>query len=260
MTTSRSAPARTTTASGGPGSSVPAPTVSLRLYFMRTGKLAVAARSVPASPAVATAAVSSLLAGPTPAEALAGLSTAIPADTVLRGVSIANGAATVDLSSAFSSGGGSLSMLARLAQVTYTLTQFPTVSGVVFRVEGAPATVFGGEGIVLDHPSTRSSFEAVTPAILVEGPTPGIRVTSPLRVWGTANVFEAAFRVELTDRAGRVIGDWPVQATSGSGTRGTFDFSIPLSGTMGAVTVSVFDLSAKDGSRQDVVAIPVQLG
>ena len=217
---------------GSPSTTVPARAVSLRLYFMRADKLAVASRSVPA----------------------------IPAGTTLRGVSISSGTPTVDLTSAYSSGGGSLSMVARLAQVTCTLTQFPTVSGVVFRLEGAPVTVFGGEGIILDHPATRSSFESVTPAILVEGPTPGSRVTSPLRVWGTANVFEAAFRVELTDRTRRVIGSWPVQATSGTGTRGTFDVSIPFSGAVGAATLSVFDLSAKDGSRQDLVSIPVQLG
>ena len=235
-------------------------TTSFRVYFMRADQLAVAGRTVLVTPALATAAVRALLMGPTPAERSAGLSSAIPPGTTLRGVTISGGTATVDLTGAFSSGGGSLSMTARLAQVTYTLTQFPTVSGVVFRLDGSPVTVFGGEGIVLDHPATRSSFEGVTPAILVESPTPGAATTSPVRVWGTANVFEAAFRLELLDHSGRVVASRSVQASSGSGSRGTFDVTVPFTPADGLATLNVFDLSAKDGSRQDQVSVPLVIG
>lgn len=261
-------PARTTTSSSSPPPTTgPAPSTTptsagsttVRVYFMRTDKLAVATRTVPATSAVATAALRQLLAGPTSAEAAGGLATAIPAGTGLRGIAIAKGVATVDLTAGYASGGGSLSMLSRLAQVTYTLTQFPTITGVVFRLDGSPVTVFGGEGVVLDHPSTRADFESVTPAILVESPTPGSYVSSPLRVRGTANVFEAAFQAELVDHAGRLIGSWPIQATAGTGTRGDFDTELRFTAPAGGATLTLYDLSAKDGSRQDAVSVPVQI-
>jgi len=176
----------------------------------------------------------------------------------LLGIAIGNGTATVDLSGAFESGGGSLSMLGRLAQVTYTLTQFPTVGSVVFHVDGKPVTAFGGEGIVLDHPATRATFESVTPAILVESPARGSVVSSPLRITGTADVFEAQFQAELTDATGAVIVTQPVHATAGTGTRGTFDATLTFAST-GKATLTVFDLSPKDGSRTDQIEIPLDL-
>jgi germination protein M len=228
---------------------------------MRSDKLAVTARTVPVTSAVASAAMISLLAGPTPAEASAGVGSAVPAGTVLRSVSVKGGTATVDLSSAFSSGGGSLSMTARLAQVVYTLTQFPTVSQVIFRLDGHAVTVFGGEGIVLDHPATRSGFESVTPPVLIESPAPGQQVANPLRVSGSANVFEAVFRLEATDATAKVLATRIVQATSGTGTRGTFDVSVRVPvGAAGPVTITAFVVSPKDGSRQDVARVSVLIG
>ena len=255
-TTGPTTSAPTTTA---PTSTTASGVSAFRIYLMRGDKLAVAGRTAPATPAVATAAMTALLAGPTQAESSAGLSSTIPAGTALRSVSIKDGTATVDLSSTFSSGGGSLSMTARLAQVTFTLTQFPSVSGVVFRLDGTPVTVFGGEGIVLDHPATRAGFESVAPAILVESPTPGAALNGSLRVWGTANVFEAQFRLEVVDSSGRVLADQPVRATSGTGTRGTFDVTVSMSPSAGPVTLNVFNVSAKDGSRQDQVSVPLQM-
>jgi len=260
--------ARSTTTSGsGSSSSLPASTttpgarsVSFRLYFMRGDKIAVTARTVVASPTVAAAALRTLLAGPNATETGSGLFSDIPSGTRLRGVLISDGTATVDLSSNFESGGASLSMTARLAQVTYTLTQFPTVSGVLYRLDGRPITVFGGEGVVLDRPATRSSFESVTPAVLVEAPTPGCRVTSSLSVWGTANVFEATFQVEVAPEDGHVLVSQVVHATSGTGTRGSFNAMVAIPAAAGPVTLKVFDLSAKDGSRQDLVVIPLRLG
>ena len=82
--------------------------------------------------------MNALLGGPTARERGIGMSTDIPAGTALRGVAIAGGVATVDLSSAFAASGTTPSMTARLAQVVYTLTQFPSVGkGVLFKVDGA---------------------------------------------------------------------------------------------------------------------------
>lgn len=257
-------PATTTAPStSGPTSSTTATTpatMDVRVYFMQGDKIGVAHRTITATQQVATAAMTELLAGPTASDSAAGLTTAIPSGTLLLGINIAGGTATVDLTGAFAGGGGSLSMTARLAEVTYTLTQFPTITGVDFRLDGKAVTVFGGEGIILDHPATRTGFESLTPAILVEFPGRGWAVETPLRVAGTANVFEAQFQAEITLSGGRVIATKSIQATSGTGTRGTFDTTISFpSSARGPATLTVFDTSAKDGSRIDVVTIPLEL-
>jgi hypothetical protein len=230
------------------------------VYLLRSDKLGVVTRTVPYSAGVAAAALDQLLAGPTSADLGFGLSTTIPRGTRLLGVRIDGGIATVDLSSEFTAGGGSLSMMGRLAQVTYTVTQFASVTGVMLTVNGVPLTVLGGEGIVLDRPATRGSFESMTPGILVESVSPGVSVRSPLRLAGTANVFEAQFRMRLVTATGRTLFDLPVMASSGTGTRGVFDVSAPFEvSTVTPATLTVFDPSAKDGSPLDVVDIPVVL-
>jgi len=85
-------------------------------------------------------------------------------------------------------------------------------------------------------------------------------VRSPLRVSGTADVFEATFRAELVDAQERVIAATQVHASSGTGTRGTFDFTLTFATGPGRATLRVFDLSAKDGSRQDLVSISLRVG
>lgn len=257
-TVTTAAPLTSTTAAPLTTTTAPAATMDVRVYFMRGEKLDVAHRTIAQTQQVATAATHELLAGPTSEEAATGLTTTVPAGTRLLGIDISSGTATVDLSGAFASGGGSLSMMARLAQVTFTLTQFPTVQGVTFRLDGKPVTAFGGEGIVLDHPATRAAFESVAPAILLESPGRGSVVQAPLRVTGTANVFEAQFQAELVAANGNVITTQPVHATSGTGTRGTFDVTIPFASS-GKATLRVFDLSPKDGSRTDLVEVPLQL-
>jgi germination protein M len=107
----------------------------------------------------------------------------------------------------------------------------------------------------------RSDFERFTPAILVESPLAYDEVASPLRVTGTANTFEATFAYELTDTDGRIVDANFVTATSGTGTRGTFDFTtgpftVPFDG-FGALIV--FENSAKDGSRINLVEIPLRM-
>jgi hypothetical protein len=51
-------------------------------------------------------------------------------------MNIDDGLATIDLSREFEAGGGSLSMFGRLAQLVYTVTQFPTVDEVALMLDG----------------------------------------------------------------------------------------------------------------------------
>jgi germination protein M len=244
----------------------PAGTTIVRAYFVLGGEpgsegLVPVLREVPETSAVAKAAMTALLAGPTAAESgERTVTSAIPKGTRLLGVSIRNGIATVDLSTEFDSGGGSASMAYRLAQVVYTLTQFSTVKSVNFEIEGSAVTVFGGEGIVLDGPQARADFFDQLPAIFVDRPAYGAAIGNPGRVAGNANVFEATFRVALIDATGRSLVDEQVMATCGTGCRGTFDVSLRYSVAKAQWgTLRAYNLSAKDGTPESIREYPAWL-
>jgi hypothetical protein len=188
------------------------------------------------------------------------ISSAIPADARLLGLTIADGLATVDLSSEFESGGGSFSMLGRLAQVVFTITQFPTVDRVAFKINGESVDVFSSEGIVLDKPQTRGDFENIAAPIVVAAPRPGATVSSPVTVAGNANVFEATVTLRIVDATGKVIVRDFTTATCGTGCRG--DYSTKLKFDVSEAQkgfVEVYEESAKDGSPLFVVRLPVML-
>jgi hypothetical protein len=235
------------------------------VYFVRDEAIAVGAGRPAAPPAVLGAALQALLAGPNDFEQGIGMSTAIPVGTQLLGVSITDRVAFVDLTSAFAAGGGTLSMTARLAQIVYTATQFPTVDGVRIMLDGELIDVLGGEGLIVDHPIDRTAFEfggeldMLAPVILPESPRPGDTVSPPLRTWGSSNTFEAAAMLELVAADGtELIPETPFMATSGTGTRGTFDVTVPFAAaTEGPAVLRLFERSAMDGSRVNVVEVPV---
>jgi germination protein M len=227
-----------TTAPGANTTAAPPAETSqeLKIYLLREGKVAPVPRTVVTSPRVGAAAVRELLEGPSAEEE--GLETAIPAGTELESLAITGGVASVELSRQVTEDDAA-------AQVVYTLTQFPTVKRVDF---GA------------DAPLGRRAFESETPAILVESPLPGETVESGFQVTGTANTFEATFNYELKNEAGRVLSEDFVTATSGSGTRGTFRFTVAYElDEPGDGTLVVFELSAENGSRINEHEIPLRL-
>ena len=121
----------------------PLGTTTVRAYFILDGPVGSAGlvpvlREIPATKAVARAAMNALLAGPNADErgGSHSMTSAIPDGTRLLGLSIEDGVATVDLSGEFEVIGGSGSEIGRLGQVVFTLTQFSTVDSVAFRVDG----------------------------------------------------------------------------------------------------------------------------
>jgi germination protein M len=248
-------------ASAAPGSHLAEPGLrtAVAVFLVRGEHVIPVRRFVPHTVAVAQAAVFSLLRGPTASERESGYSSQIPARTTLRGISVSRGVATVDLSRRFESGGGSLSMQLRLAQVVYTLTQFPVVSRLAFRLDGRPVESIGGEGILVSPPVGRAGFEAQTPPILVEQPLPGDIVGTPMLVRGTANVFEARLVVDLVTTNGVLLARRNVMATAGSGTRGRFNAQITLAARVARFVIVAYAHSPKNGARIDVVRIPVMI-
>ena len=96
-----------------------------------------------------------LLAGPTQGTD----STTIPQGTQLLGLKAENNDVHVNLSENFTTGGGSTSMIGRIGQVVYTATSLNPQAKVYIEVNGKPLEVLGGEGVELEQPLTRESFQ-----------------------------------------------------------------------------------------------------
>jgi hypothetical protein len=147
----------------------------------------------------------------------------------------------------------------RIAQMVYTLAQFPAITGVRFEIDGQGVTVLGG--VPVQSPQTRAMYSGYLPAITVQSPVTGQRVTSPVTVSGTADVFEAVVSVRILDAAGNEIARTFTTASCGTGCRG--DYSVTVSYAVpraGPGTIEVFESSAKDGRPVNVQQVPVTLG
>ncbi|MGK2928684.1 MAG: GerMN domain-containing protein [Acidimicrobiales bacterium] len=200
------------------------------------------------------AAIEALLDGPDDFETDIGMGSEIPDSTELLGVTIGDGTATVDLSGDFESGGGSLSMELRVAQVAFTATQFDDVDTVDIHLDGAPVDAIGGEGV----PATdldRSDFPNVAPAVLVEAPAPGESVTSPLTASGTSDQSGSSVTYNVTDGEGLIVAEGTADVDDDGAFTFTAEFE-PVRGGLGAVIVWHEDDA---GGQQDVYEVPVRV-
>ena len=206
----------------------------IAVYLVRDGEVAPGRRTVAAAAAeLPAAALRSLGEGPTADETDDGLAREVSSDA--PEVSVEGGTATVQLD-------GEPSRLAA-AQLVHTLTALPGIQKVVV-----------GDGPAL----TRKAYEEEAPQILIESPLDGDVVDTPIRLRGTANVFEATVSIEVRDAAGDVVLETFTTATSGTGTRGTFDTDLRLPGASGPLTITAFEASAEDGRPLHVVDVDVE--
>lgn len=219
------------------------------------------AREVESSKAVARRAVEQLLAGPSEAEgaSIPSISSAIPEDVRLLGLTIENGTARVDFSSGFALGEDAAAVAQRVAQVVFTLTRFDTVDRVVFLEDGRETAVPTSDGRLMSAAVSSGDYLDFAAAISVEGPVYGAVVSNPLRVTGFAAVFEGSFRYALTDGDGRIIEEGIAMTSNGMGW-GDFDFVIDYDVDREQVgSLVVWAHSAEDGSRIDVREHPLKL-
>jgi hypothetical protein len=241
-----------------PTASAAASTTIVRAYFVLgslTGNdgIVPVLREIPATTGVARAAMNQLLGGPqgVELEGSPAMYSFIPDGTRLLDLTISNGVATVVLSSEFAQAADNVRATTARAQVVYTLTQFSTIKQVSI-----------GVGTNEPEPAAgRSDYQSIAlPAIFVDRPAWNAAAGNPVHVTGLANVFEATFRVQVLDGKGTVLADKQVMATCGTGCWGGFKTDVPY--TIGKAqygTLRVFDLSAKDGTPENVTEYRVWL-
>ncbi|MEM1369971.1 MAG: GerMN domain-containing protein [Cyanobacteria bacterium P01_H01_bin.15] len=87
----------------------------------------------------------------------------IPAETQLRRFKVMPDGIYVDLSSEFQTGGGSAAMITRLGQIVYTASSLSPESPIWLSIEGEALTTLGGEGLIVEQPLTRASFNEAFP-------------------------------------------------------------------------------------------------
>ena len=98
-----------------------------------------------------------------------------------------------------------------------------------------------------------------TPTVQVDTPTAGQRVSSPITVRGRAIAFEAVFGISLYDQSGAEIVQQPARTAEGQ-------VLSPFTATVAYRLASeqdgclwVYNVSARDGSRFDIVQVPLRL-
>ena len=221
----------------------------MSVYLLSNGYIASSHRVV-YGPDVARAAVEALLVGPTATDAAFGYVSKVPPNVQLSGLTISDRTARVSLT------GHVVVPAAGVAQLVSTLTQFSSVDRVALSLNGSALTIPPAGAFL-----TRADIEAMLPVVLVESPTVGESVRTPLRVVGSANTFEAVFRLELTDWDGRIVANVVAHAASGTGTRGAFDVTIPFAVNRAGIgeLIASYD-SPKDGSRVVVAEVPLKVG
>ena len=204
--------------------------------------------------------VEALIDGVSPAEEAYGYTSVLshrpPGSSRLRllGVSIENGIATLNLSSGFEIAAKSdpgvpksnpgFGMLFSLAQIVYTVTQFPEIEGVRFAVDGWLTAVYSGRAILgdgarggqppgdgrelLDRPVTREDYEGAISWITIEAPMIGAEVASPIRIAGTANVETGRVIAQVVDAGGSILAEHVAIVTCGAACRGDFEIAVPF--------------------------------
>jgi len=144
--------------------------VNVAVYFLSGDRLQPAPRSVP-NPATPGRAINALLGGPTDDEAVAGLRTAVHPSTEVDVGRPSDAVVPVDLSAAFAAVQSQEQRLA-LAQIVFTATGFPGVTGVRFTLADAPVEIPLPDGTLTSEPVGRAAFPALAPPVPADTPQP----------------------------------------------------------------------------------------
>lgn len=147
---------------------VVAVTTEVPVYLVGPERLAVVRRLVEPPPSLFRA-IETLLAGPTPEEATAGLRSAISNQTRVLSVRVQSGVATLDLSGEFATIGGQELILA-VAQLVYTATSAQGVLGVRLTLNGKAVEVPRRDGTLTHDAVGPADYSGLAP--LAAAPSP----------------------------------------------------------------------------------------
>ena len=227
------------------------PSLTLRrIWFVKNERLMPTYRSTRS----VEDAVRAVLSGPSSIES-SDLTTAIPAGTSLHSVRVNGDVAMIDLGRDFAGGGGSAnSILERVGQIVFTLTEIPGVSRVSFALDGIPVASIGGEGFDVSQPIGRDALNNVKPFILASQPRPGQVVTTPLRIVGENSTFENTVEIALRTADGRPLvetfatGSGPISDREGQPLWGPFESAIEFYSGSASSGILALTETAADGS------------
>ncbi|MCF6507411.1 hypothetical protein E9549_08320 [Blastococcus sp. MG754426] len=139
------------------------------VYFVRGADLAPAPRATRA--ATPENAVTLLATGPTRAEVIGGLRTAVAPQSIVADEGLPGGITAVNVTEEFAGITGGNQLLA-VAQVVWTLTELPGTARVRFLLDGRPLEVPTDVGLS-DGPVGRDQFQSVAPPGTTPTPGPG---------------------------------------------------------------------------------------
>lgn len=143
--------------------SVPSPiAVPVQIFLIGpTGHVVAVSRTVSVSPPDLATVLRALVAGPTNVESAAGLQSAVTSQTTVLGANIAGGTATVNLGGTFGQIVGPPEIQA-VAQVVFTASALPGVTGVTFELMGQSVEVPVASGALVPV-ATTAQFAALAP-------------------------------------------------------------------------------------------------
>ncbi len=140
----------------------PAVTVSELIFLVApTNTLVPVSRNIQI-PATLTEILGALLDGPTAAESESGYQTFLTGRQIRVSAKVSNGIATIDFSATPVQLVGANQTLA-IAQVVFTATQQPGVTGVMFQIAGQPTDVPTASGAEVPGPVDRTSYGPQAP-------------------------------------------------------------------------------------------------
>ena len=237
-------------------------TMDVAVYYLKTKGnefyLVREIHTVEKSDAVARTALTELITGTPLTE---GAYLVLPPDTKILNIKIENELATVDFSAeVLKANVGAEGEGLGIAAIVNTLTEFSSIQKVQFTVDGLAQNGMEWWGHVglFEQPFERNMDSVREPIIWVNTPVTDQTITSPLKITGTAMVFEAVVSYRLTDSDGNILAKGVTQAAIGAPGRGDFSVEVPFTAmAAGKGQLEVYEESMKDGSALHKVIIPV---